>query len=162
MKTNTKPQGKAIETMLGRAARWGWIAPPVIYESGIFFDVDHEMKTIYRERNGRGVNYAPERHYLPFTTTGTWDGIDEYKFYPVAIGAIKPQAKPETEQKNLSQGETEAITLIAKGLTRIQTAEILGTTASGIRGRLKECCKKLGASTSEEAVYYATKKGIIK
>ncbi len=75
---------------------------------------------------------------------------------------MKTNTKTEQAPKNLSQGETEAITLIAKGITRIQAAEILGTTVAGIRGRLKECCKKLGASTSEEAVYFATKKGIIK
>ncbi len=52
---------------------------PVDYESGIAFTVADKSKTV----DENGIIYAPLPSSLPFTTSGTWVGGDEDKFYVV-------------------------------------------------------------------------------
>lgn len=52
---------------------------PVLYEGGIQFGLGDNTKTIDRD----GIVYAPLPSELPFTTTGTWAGDDEDKFFVV-------------------------------------------------------------------------------
>ena len=61
-----------------------------------------------------------------------------------------------------TKNELDALLLIAKGYTRAEAAKLLSTSVMGIHGRIKECCRKLYASNSNEAVYRAMQKGLIK
>lgn len=76
--STTNREGTEIATLLGQLKQIGYL-PPVAYGGGISFLVSDTTKTIERT----GVIYAPNPTDLPFTTTGTWGGDDEYKFFVV-------------------------------------------------------------------------------
>lgn len=77
--TTTTKNGVVIDTLAGRLLQLGYL-PPVTYAAGITFtDQNDLIKTI--DRNG--VVYAPLSSAIPFTTSGTWAGDDENKFYVV-------------------------------------------------------------------------------
>lgn len=66
-------------TLNGALKRLGY-QPPVVYAAGITFTSNSDnTKTI--ERNG--IVYAPLPSQIPFTTSGTWAGDDENKFFVV-------------------------------------------------------------------------------
>ena len=70
--------GKTIYTLAGQLAKLGYL-PPVPYAGGILFESGDGVKTIERD----GIIYAPLPSALPFTTSGTWAGDDELKFFVV-------------------------------------------------------------------------------
>lgn len=77
--TAETPDGQVRDTLTGRLKKLGYV-PPVVYAAGITFTLpDDKVKTI--ERNG--VIYAPLPSQIPFTTSGTWTGDDENKFFVV-------------------------------------------------------------------------------
>ncbi|AZU97853.1 coil containing protein [Vibrio phage LP.2] len=76
--TFTTSTGRTILTLTGLLAS-GQYLPPVPYAAGISFTEADYTKTI--ERNG--IVYAPLPSQIPFTTSGTWTGDDENKFFVV-------------------------------------------------------------------------------
>ncbi len=76
--TTTTKSGKEIDTLAGRLNKLGYI-PPIAYAGGISFAAQDNTKTV--ERNN--IVYAPLPSQLPFTTSGTWVGDDDGKFYVV-------------------------------------------------------------------------------
>jgi len=74
--TVTNRTGVVIDTLRGRLLKLG-AEIPVAYAGAISFLVNDEAKTI--DRNN--TLYAPYPSELPFTTSGTWVGDDEDKFY---------------------------------------------------------------------------------
>jgi len=74
--TTTNRNGDIIDTITGRLNRLDWL-PAVAYGGGIGFTVNDGTKTIERS----GFVYAPRNSEIPFTTTGTWVGDDEDKFF---------------------------------------------------------------------------------
>lgn len=70
--------GASKDTIVGRLKKLGYQVP-VLYASGIVFAVDDNTKTV----DESGVIYAPRPSALPFTTTGTWGGGDDAKFFVV-------------------------------------------------------------------------------
>ena len=74
-----------INTLLGQLSLIGYI-PPFEYIDGstiVAFNLGDNLVTI----NRLGIVYAPLPSALPFTTTGTWVGVDEDKFFVVQISA---------------------------------------------------------------------------
>lgn len=69
---------QSIYTLRGQLKRLGYLVP-INYVGGISFGVNDSAKTI----DESGVIYAPIVDELPFTTSGTWIGDDEDKFYVV-------------------------------------------------------------------------------
>ena len=76
--TTANRDGVVIDTLQGRLKKLGYL-PPVAYAAAIAFLVTDNVKTI--DRNG--VIYAPIPSALPFTTSGTWGGDDESKFFVI-------------------------------------------------------------------------------
>ena len=82
--TATNRDGVVVDTVIGRLAKLGYI-PPIAYAGSILFAINDTTKTIVRS----SVVYAPLPDQLPFTTSGTWVGDDENKFFVVQdSGAI--------------------------------------------------------------------------
>lgn len=76
--TTTNRDGVTIDTVQGRLKKLGYEVP-VIYAVAISFTANDRTKTIDRS----GVIYAPLPSELPFTTSGTWVGDDEDKFFVI-------------------------------------------------------------------------------
>ena len=70
--------GDDIDTLVGRLKRIGYL-PPIAYAAAISFTITDNVKTIDRS----GIIYAPKPSELPFTTSGTWGGDDEDKFFVI-------------------------------------------------------------------------------
>lgn len=69
---------QSVYTLRGQLKRLGYLVPAP-YAAGISFTINDGAKTI----DENGVIYAPVVDELPFTTSGTWIGDDEDKFYVV-------------------------------------------------------------------------------
>ena len=67
----------------------------------------------------------------------------------------------KTQQKKLTKKETEIIKLIALGYRMEKVATILRVSESTVKNHKTNILKKLHAKTSAEAVFYASKRGII-
>ena len=92
------------DTLDGRLTKIGFL-PPVAYAGSIAFGADENTKTIERS----GVIYAPNPSDLPFTTTGTWVGDDENKFYistSVQTAALASQVTPGASLVGYSNSNT--------------------------------------------------------
>ena len=81
--------GDTADTLNGRLKKLGYI-PPIAYAGGIVFTALDNVKTV----DESGSRYAPKVGELPFTTSGTWIGDDEDKFYLIE-GARVPQLSAE-------------------------------------------------------------------
>lgn len=81
--------GDTSDTLNGRLKKLGYI-PPIAYAGGIVFTALDNVKTV----DESGSRYAPKVGELPFTTSGTWVGGDEDKFYLIE-GARVPQLSAE-------------------------------------------------------------------
>ena len=68
--------GDTADTLNGRLKKLGYI-PPIAYAGSIVFTALDNVKTV----DESGSRYAPKVGELPFTTSGTWVGDDEDKFY---------------------------------------------------------------------------------
>jgi len=66
------------DTVNGRIKRMGY-AVPITYAGGELFTVNDNVKTV----DESGVVYAPLPSALPFTTSGTWGGDDDTRFFVV-------------------------------------------------------------------------------
>lgn len=62
---------------------------------------------------------------------------------------------------NLSDRERDVLTIIAKGYTRNETAQMLGISANTVAGYLKQVYRKLNVSTRAEAVLEAARHGLV-
>jgi len=82
--TTTTKNGKVINTLLGQLKLLGFI-PPVTYAASIVFGVSDNTKTV----DEAGVIYAPLPSALPFTTSGTFIGDDDARFF--VIQGLTPQ-----------------------------------------------------------------------
>ncbi len=76
--TTTTYSGASIYTLRGQLKRLGFLVP-VPYAGGISFTINDSAKTV----SEGGFIYAPLPELLPFTTSGTWGGDDDARFYPV-------------------------------------------------------------------------------
>ncbi len=76
--TTVTKDGKTINTLSGQLKLLGFI-PPLVYTTGIAFTVTDTTKTVVEA----GVVYFPDPSELPFTTTGTFIGGDDAKFFVV-------------------------------------------------------------------------------
>ena len=82
--------GITRDTVTGRIKKMGY-ATPIAYAGAIVFAVDDTVKTVEEA----GVVYAPFPSALPFTTSGTFIGDDDARFFVVQItnalvSAIEP------------------------------------------------------------------------
>ena len=66
------------DTVNGRLKKMGF-AVPISYTAGISFTVNDNIKTV----DEGSVVYAPLPSALPFTTSGTWVGDDDARFFTV-------------------------------------------------------------------------------
>ena len=73
--------GEATDTVQGRLKKMGY-AVPVVYAAGISFTANDHVKTI----DEAGAIYAPLPSALPFTTSGTFTGDDDARFFAVQSG----------------------------------------------------------------------------
>ena len=62
---------------------------------------------------------------------------------------------------NLSDRETEVLTLLAKGLNRTEIAKLLGITNNTTSGYIKSIYQKLGVSSRAEATLEASRMGLV-
>lgn len=76
--TTTTKSGKVINTLLGQLKLLGY-QPPIAYAGGISFTVADNTKTVELS----GVVYAPLPSSLPFTTSGTFVGDDDTRFFVI-------------------------------------------------------------------------------
>lgn len=76
--TTTTKSGKVINTLLGQLRLLGYEVP-VSYAVGIVFTASDNTKTVEEA----GVIYAPLPSALPFTTSGTFIGDDDARFFVV-------------------------------------------------------------------------------
>lgn len=103
----TTPSGRQIDTLTGALAKLGY-EPPIAYAGGISFLVSEGTKTVERD----GIVYAPLPSALPFTTSGTWGGDDEEKFFAIQsvmlyssqITIVKPTVADMQADANLQIG----------------------------------------------------------
>ena len=70
--------GVTRDTVTGRLKKMGY-AVPIIYAGGELFTVNDNVKTV----DEGGIIYAPVPSALPFTTSGTWLGDDDARFFVV-------------------------------------------------------------------------------
>ena len=70
--------GVTRDTVNGRIKKMGFAAP-VTYAGGISFATNDNVKTV----DEAGIIYAPLPSALPFTTSGTWGGDDDARFFIV-------------------------------------------------------------------------------
>tara|TARA_R100000951_G_scaffold2179_1_gene3699 strand:+ start:3031 stop:4767 length:1737 start_codon:yes stop_codon:yes gene_type:complete len=70
------------DTVAGRIKKMGY-AVPLLYAGGISFGVNDNVKTV----DESATIYAPLPSALPFTTSGTWVGDDDAKFFVVQNGS---------------------------------------------------------------------------
>ena len=68
--------GDTSDTLSGRLKKLGY-EPPVVYAGGISFTSSDNVKTV----DEGGIVYAPLPSALPFTTSGTWTGDDDARFF---------------------------------------------------------------------------------
>jgi len=78
----TNREGTTIATLTGQLKKLGYLVP-VTYAGAISFTVSEGTKTV--EESG-GI-YAPLPSALPFTTSGTWVGDDDARFFVVQTAA---------------------------------------------------------------------------
>jgi len=76
--TTTTKNNKVINTLLGQLKLLGFI-PPITYAASIVFTTGDNTKTV----DEAGVIYAPLPSALPFTTSGTFIGDDDARFFVV-------------------------------------------------------------------------------
>jgi hypothetical protein len=76
--TTVTKDGKVINTLSGQLALLGF-QPAIAYAMGISFAVSDTTKTV----DEGGTIYAPRPSSLPFTTSGTFVGDDDDRFYVV-------------------------------------------------------------------------------
>lgn len=76
--TTTTKDGKVINTLSGQLKLLGFI-PPLVYAGGIVFTTSDTTKTVVEA----GVVYYPDPAALPFTTSGTFIGDDDARFFVV-------------------------------------------------------------------------------
>lgn len=76
--TTTTKSGTVISTLEGQLKKLGYEVP-VTYAAAISFTVNDNTKTV----DQGGVIYAPLPSALPFTTTGTFVGGDDAKFFVI-------------------------------------------------------------------------------
>ena len=74
--------------------------------------------------------------------------------------AIAPQ--PEPEDAGLSPCETEVLTYIAKGFNFGEIAKLLGISGHTVTAHVKKIYQKLAVHSRGEAVYEASKMGLLK
>lgn len=68
---------------------------------------------------------------------------------------------PVPKQELLTERETEVLSIIAKGMTMAETANMLGLKRNTIAGYVKEIYRKLNVSSRAEAALSAQKMGLI-
>jgi DNA-binding NarL/FixJ family response regulator len=71
----------------------------------------------------------------------------------------EPYSQPP--QELLTEREKEVLSIIAKGMTMAETANILGLKRNTIAGYVKEIYRKLNVSSRAEAAISAQKMGLI-
>ena len=74
--------------------------------------------------------------------------------------AIAPQ--PEPEDAGLSPRETEVLTYIAKGFNFGEIAKLLGISGHTVTAHVKKIYQKLAVHSRGEAIYEASKMGLLK
>lgn len=85
--------GDISDTLNGRLKKIGY-EPPIAYAGGISFALSDNVKTV----DESGVIYAPLPSALPFTTSGTWVGDDDARFFVVQsflAGSVSPEFATE-------------------------------------------------------------------
>lgn len=65
------------------------------------------------------------------------------------------------DEKELSPAEIEVLAHLAQGLTEAQVAKRLGMSESTLRRILRQARTKLGATGTTNAIYIATRRGLI-
>ena len=76
--TATSCKGKLVNTLTGQLTLLGF-QPPIAYTTGVSFTVSDGTKTV----DEGGLIYAPIPSALPFTTSGTFVGDDDARFFLV-------------------------------------------------------------------------------
>ena len=75
------------------------------------------------------------------------------------LGYFRPT--PQPAQENLTQRETEVLSLIAKGVTMAEAAKVLGISPHTVSGYVKEIYRKLNVSSRAEAALSAQRMGLV-
>ena len=76
-------------------------------------------------------------------------------------GATLPLDQPDSEDLGLTKTEVEVLETLAKGFSYKEIAKIRGVSFFTINEHLKSIYKKLAVNSRHEAVYEATRSGII-
>lgn len=98
-------KGVTRDTITGRIKKMGFTVP-IAYAAGISFATNDEVKTV--EENG--TKYGPKSSALPFTTSGTFIGDDDARFF-VVQGVTDDQLLSDTSQSYESETLSAAINL---------------------------------------------------
>ena len=130
----TNREGTTIATLLGQLKQIGYI-PPVSYAGSIAFLISDTTKTIERS----GVIYAPNPTDLPFTTTGTWGGDDEDKFFVIQGTNVSAGSISTTELAGIGDakiyvgsGTGNVVAVSLSGATNITNAGVVSLTANSV------------------------------
>ena len=75
------------------------------------------------------------------------------------LGHFRPT--PQPAQENLTQRETEVLSLIAKGITMAEAAKVLGISPHTVSGYVKEIYRKLNVASRAEAALSAQRMGLV-
>jgi len=130
----TNREGTTIATLLGQLKQIGYI-PPVSYAGSIAFLISDTTKTIERS----GVIYAPNPTDLPFTTTGTWGGDDEDKFFVIQGTNVSAGSITTTELAGIGDakiyvgsGTGNVVAVDVSGAVTITNAGVVALTANSV------------------------------
>lgn len=67
---------------------------------------------------------------------------------------------PQADESGLTARETEVLTLIAKGMTVAQAANLIGLKPQIVASYVKTICSKLNISSRSEATLEAVRRGL--
>ena len=94
--TSTNRFSETTDTVKGRLKKMGF-AVPIAYAGGVLFTTNDDVKTVSRPDDvtpTNSIQYAPFPDQLPFTTSGTWLGDDDARFFVVqdtGFSVINPE-----------------------------------------------------------------------
>ncbi len=123
------------------------------------FDDDQHVFTALRKGAKGYILKDQSRNQMADMLHGINNG--HYPISPKVANKLLHFFQPEPVQHNLTQRETEVLTLVAKGLNVPEVADLLSIKSSTCYGYVKEIYRKLGINSRAEASTEASRMGLI-
>lgn len=150
------PDGSGQDFILAASA----VSPKTISVVTTIFDDDQHLYSALRAGAQGYVLKDRSRETLAEMLRGIVDGKPPLS-PSIARRLLSHFHEPRAEQPDLSPREREVLTLLAKGLTVGNVAELLGITPNTASGYVKNVYRKLNVSTRAEATLEAARRGLI-